>query len=181
MSIVLVGSSSGSITLQEPAVAGTTVLNLPATSGTVLTTGSTFAGTGPAFSAFKSTPQTLSSGVGTKITFETEVFDTNNNFASSRFTPTVAGYYQINANATLGGSDTGVAVIIYKNGSEESRGWSVPISGVFNACATACKVVYLNGSTDYIESYAFQAIGSNRDINAGISQTALSGALVRAA
>jgi hypothetical protein len=35
MSIVLVGSTSGSITLQEPAVAGTTVLNLPATSGTV--------------------------------------------------------------------------------------------------------------------------------------------------
>ena len=39
MSIVLVGSSSGSITLQEPAVAGTTTLNLPATSGTVLVGG----------------------------------------------------------------------------------------------------------------------------------------------
>jgi hypothetical protein len=41
MSIVLVGSSSGSITLQEPAVAGTTTLNLPATSGTVVVTGTT--------------------------------------------------------------------------------------------------------------------------------------------
>ena len=40
MSIVLVGSTSGSITLQEPAVAGTTVLDLPATSGTILTTAS---------------------------------------------------------------------------------------------------------------------------------------------
>ncbi len=40
MSIVLVGSTSGSITLQEPAVAGTTVLDLPAASGTFLTTGS---------------------------------------------------------------------------------------------------------------------------------------------
>jgi hypothetical protein len=39
MSIVLVGSTSGSITLQEPAVAGTTVLDLPATSGTVLVGG----------------------------------------------------------------------------------------------------------------------------------------------
>jgi hypothetical protein len=38
MSIVLVGSTSGSITLQEPAVAGTTTLNLPAVSGTILTT-----------------------------------------------------------------------------------------------------------------------------------------------
>jgi hypothetical protein len=41
MSIVLVGSTSGSVTLQEPAVAGTTVLDLPATSGTVLTSAST--------------------------------------------------------------------------------------------------------------------------------------------
>ena len=38
MSIVLVGSTSGSVTLQEPAVAGTTVLDLPATSGTLITT-----------------------------------------------------------------------------------------------------------------------------------------------
>jgi hypothetical protein len=35
MSIVLMGSTSGSITLQEPAVAGSTVLELPASSGTV--------------------------------------------------------------------------------------------------------------------------------------------------
>jgi hypothetical protein len=36
MSIVLVGSTSGSITLQEPAVAGTTTISLPATTGTVV-------------------------------------------------------------------------------------------------------------------------------------------------
>jgi hypothetical protein len=41
MSIVLLGSTSGSCTLQEQAVAGTTVLTLPTTSGTVLTTVST--------------------------------------------------------------------------------------------------------------------------------------------
>jgi hypothetical protein len=35
MSIVLVGSTSGSITLQEPAVAGSTVLDLPSASGTL--------------------------------------------------------------------------------------------------------------------------------------------------
>jgi hypothetical protein len=35
MSLVLMGSTSGSVTLQEPAVAGSTVLNLPATTGTV--------------------------------------------------------------------------------------------------------------------------------------------------
>ena len=35
MSIVLLGATSGSVTLQEPAVAGTTVIDLPATSGTM--------------------------------------------------------------------------------------------------------------------------------------------------
>ncbi len=40
MSIVLQGSTSGSCTLQEQAIAGTTVLTLPTTSGTILTTGS---------------------------------------------------------------------------------------------------------------------------------------------
>jgi hypothetical protein len=44
MSIVLQGSTSGSVTLQEPAVSGTTVLDLPAVSGTVLTTTSPKAG-----------------------------------------------------------------------------------------------------------------------------------------
>lgn len=36
MSIVLQGSTSGSITLQEPAVAGSTTISLPATTGTVV-------------------------------------------------------------------------------------------------------------------------------------------------
>jgi hypothetical protein len=41
MSLILQGSTSGSITLQEPAVAGSTVLNLPATSGTIALTSQT--------------------------------------------------------------------------------------------------------------------------------------------
>jgi hypothetical protein len=44
MSVVLLGSTSGSVTLQEPAIAGNTVLSLPAVSGTVLTTTSPKAG-----------------------------------------------------------------------------------------------------------------------------------------
>ena len=54
MSIVLVGSTSGSVTLQEPAVAGTTVFTLPATSGTVVVTGTTPSLNGIAFPATQS-------------------------------------------------------------------------------------------------------------------------------
>jgi len=111
MSIVLLGSTSGSCTLQEQAVAGTTVLTLPTTSGTVLTSASpqssfpsNIAGTGPAFSAYQSSGQTISStSTWTKINFQTEEFDTNNNFDSTtnyRFTPQIAGYYQVNATIT---------------------------------------------------------------------------------
>ena len=39
-SVVIAGDTSGTVTLQAPAVSGTTVLTLPATSGTVLTTAS---------------------------------------------------------------------------------------------------------------------------------------------
>jgi len=38
-SVVISGDTSGSITLQAPAVAGSTVLNLPATSGTLVSAG----------------------------------------------------------------------------------------------------------------------------------------------
>ncbi len=77
MSIVLVGSTSGSVTLQEPAVAGTTVLDLPAVSGTILTTGSSGQSipkaalpTGSVLqvaSAYKTDTQTISSGIPTFV------------------------------------------------------------------------------------------------------------------
>jgi hypothetical protein len=44
MSVVLLGSTSGSVTLQEQAVSGSTVLTLPAVTGTILTDTSPKAG-----------------------------------------------------------------------------------------------------------------------------------------
>jgi hypothetical protein len=43
-SVVISGDTSGSVTLQAPAIAGTTVLTLPATSGTVVVTATGTAG-----------------------------------------------------------------------------------------------------------------------------------------
>ena len=58
-------------------------------------------GNQPAFSVYLSSNQTgVTNSTSTKIQFNTKVFDTNSNFDSStnyRFTPTVAGYYQLNA------------------------------------------------------------------------------------
>ena len=66
----------------------------------------------PAFWAWQSVQQTgVTASTWTKITFTSEIFDTNNNYDSSRFTPTVAGYYQINATITMPTVNTGHFII----------------------------------------------------------------------
>jgi len=154
-SVVLNGSVSGSCTITAPSAAGTTTLTLPVQTGTVMVNG-------PAFSAWQSSNQTLSNTTFTKITFTTEVFDTNNNFASSTFTPTVAGYYQINGRVGANVSNTGMIVSIYKNGTENSRGnESQPSTAL--AGVTVSSLVYLNGSTDYVEIYGYFVTGQTTD------------------
>jgi hypothetical protein len=136
------------------------------------------AGTGPAFSAYSSsTGATLGTGA-TKVTFDTEEFDTNNNFASSRFTPTVAGYYQINAQTQPNASYTGGWIAVYKNGALYKYGTFANI-GISFGGFTVSTIVYCNGSTDFIEIYG--AFTTSQATGAGISFTWFNGALVRAA
>lgn len=109
---------------------------------------------GPAFNVYSDTPQSISSSTFTKVTFAVEVFDTNNNFATSRFTPTVNGYYQINSaiSSATSGSTTRVFASIFKNGGNVSSGGDCS----FNCgSANVSSLVYLNGSTDYVEIYAY--------------------------
>jgi len=171
-SVIIAGNTSGTITLDAPAVAGTTTLTLP-------TTTSTLAINGPAFSAYQSSSQTgIASSVFTKILFQTEEWDTNNNFASSTFTPTVAGYYQINAAvAWVAGYSTGI-LSIYKNGSIYKDGVSLPTS---TYRSTVNAIVYCNGSTDYVEIYGQQLSGSSGSIAAAINYTYFQAAMVRSA
>lgn len=106
------------------------------------------AGTGPAFSASHSTggDQSVSANTWTKVLYETEEYDTASCFSSSRFTPNVAGYYQVNASLYGGGT---LQQMVYKNGSQNKYVGSNAGSGVVQG---SC-VVYLNGSSDYIEIY----------------------------
>ena len=157
--LVLNGDTSGSVTLDAPAVSGTTILTLPTTSGTVITTGSTFAGTGPAFSAWQSSAQTLSSNTITKLQFQTEEWDTANCFDNStnfRFTPNVAGYYQVNGSLRANTSFNTMQVTLYKNGSSYKAGNYVQTN--MGQSTVSC-LVYLNGTTDFIELYGIFATG----------------------
>ena len=143
-SVVISGDTSGSITLSAPAVAGTNTITMPAATGTVMVSGNM-----PAFSAYSSnTSSAVTSGVDTKVLFDTESFDTNNNFASSRFTPTVAGYYQINATLRANGTFTNVALILFKNGANAGY-----LANIVTNLITGSSLQYMNGTTDYLEIY----------------------------
>jgi hypothetical protein len=84
MSLVAISgnaSGTGTLTIAAPNTNSNYTLTLPAATGTLISTASTFAGTGPAFSAYQSSAQTFFN-TWTKIQFQTEEFDTNSNFDS---------------------------------------------------------------------------------------------------
>jgi hypothetical protein len=142
------------------------------------------AGTGPAFSAYQSVQQTgVSATTWTKVTLTTELFDTNNNYASSRFTPTVAGYYQINGTVTIVTTNTTHFLIsgIYKNGTLYTQASGVLGNSNFYPTSIVSTLVYLNGSTDYVELYCYGSAGGAYNIYNTLENTNFNGVLVRAA
>ena len=145
----------------------------------------------PAFSAYMSASQNISTATFTKVQLNTEVFDTNSNFdptTNYRFTPTVAGYYQINAGvycSNLATYDTQGSVAIYKNGSiyhKATLNFSSEGSAFNDFLPVVSGVIYLNGSSDYIELYGRITGGGTPAIVGGtIADTFMSGCLIRSA
>ena len=180
MSLVLQSSGGGSVTLEEPVTASNFTITVPAEAGTMITTASTFAGTGPAFSAYAGGATGLTTSSYTKVLFSTVEFDTNSNFSSSRFTPTVAGYYQISSSVGSGNFGVGQSLIaIYKNGTKYKTGQNGTINNTYNL--TVSGIVYFNGTTDYIEIYVYQASGGTVNTVAQSTETWFNGAMVRSA
>ena len=125
------------------------------------------ASTVPAFGAYQSTLQSLAAATYTKISFQTEEFDTDNCFDSTtnyRFTPTVAGYYQLNATMSLSGASSEGYILIRKNGSNIKAGNDIGGSAYG---VTVSTIVSLNGSTDYVEVWGY----SGTALNTSASQT----------
>jgi hypothetical protein len=171
MSLVLQSSGGGQITIQEPATASNFTATLPAATGEVMVSGNM-----PAFSAYLAGYQNITSGSYTKVTFDTEEFDTNSNFSSSSFTPTVAGYYQLDACVSCQSVYNTLKVAIYKNGSIHKIGFNVQTNAV---SGNVSSVVYANGSTDYFEIYAF--FGTTQTAEPSADSTYFNGSLVRSA
>ena len=108
--------------------------------------------------------QTVTANTWTKLTWSAETRDSNNNFAhcttncnsgsptatESRFTPAVPGLYLITARVGCT-SSTRCNVAIAKNGSAAHYGSYVLGGAAANTGSLGSTVVYLNGSTDYVE------------------------------
>lgn len=177
------GTATNNFTWYQPAVvdgtirlgqgvAGATTKDMITVSGSNITLGGNLvqaATAAPAFGAYAAAGSTLTNGAWSKINYATEVFDTNSNYASSRFTPTVAGYYQINGSTSPSTTWTSSnnAFAIFKNGSEYIRGASSGISSGYTY-ALVSGIVYMNGTTDYVEIYFYQSTGSSQSTQDGV-------------
>lgn len=168
----LLTAAGGAITLDAASTATDKTITIPARTGNL-------AVDGPAFSAYNSGTQTVSTATNTKLVCNTESFDTASCFDSTtnyRFTPNVAGYYQVNVSGYGYPSATGIVGIkLYKNGSEYFK--TEVANSNQGPLVSGSSLVYLNGSTDYIEIYAYQNSGGNLTMSA----TDFSASMVRAA
>lgn len=136
-------------------------------------------GNGPAFRAYANSATSLASAGFTKVTLDLENFDTNGNFLSSTFTPTVAGYYQINATVSTSTSATSLLAILRKNEEDHSYG-----SGQVSSTAirsSVSDIIEMNGTTDFIELFAYHFSGSSVNTQPESRTTYMSGCLIRSA
>lgn len=117
------------------------------------------------------------------VDLQTELFDSNSNFASSRYTAPVSGFYLFNVQAWLGSA--GMATTEYamvhlrKNGSATGMPESGRINGSGNANVLprpGFSYLIQLAANDYIELWA--TLSGSRDIVAGQAYTWLQAHLV---
>jgi hypothetical protein len=181
MSLVAISgnpSGTGTLTIAAPNTNSNFTLTLPAATGTVMVSGNI-----PAFSAYLGSNQTPSNATYTKVQINTELFDTASCFDTStyRFTPNVAGYYQIQAASRISGTAPSTYVwAIYKNGGNVAE-LNVATSPASFDNRVVSSLISMNGTTDYLEFYCYINAASGQTFNAGSNVTWFQGFLVRLA
>ena len=183
-------SGTGTFTIAAPNSNTDRTLTLPDEAGTVLTSASNITNmAGPAFRAYMSSNLSLTTNVTTVIPANTETYDTDGCYDTStyRFTPTVAGYYYANVNGRYHvptSNQCAFALSVRVNGSIVASGQHDMYAGnntdglTFNRST----IVYLNGTTDYIDFTAYQYIYTSpqsRDLVSASSQTFIEAFFIR--
>ena len=146
------------LTSSTTPLTGAEVLPIVQTGSTVKTTVASLTSYAPAFGAYNAGTQVITAGVATKAIFDSEYFDTNSNFASNRFTPTIAGYYQLSTGVFFNGAGGIKDTYLYKNGSNFAT-LNRTVGTANGTINTGSVLVYANGTTDYFEIYAYCDLG----------------------
>ena len=135
-------------------------------------------GNGPVFRAYPSSAQSIANATDVKVLLQTEEYDTNSNFASSRFTPTVAGYYLIKGSVGYAADRLAIVAYIFKNGSNYSTSVRINENSFYTSVVD---IIYFNGTTDYVELYTRHVAGITAVTDPNANVTNFSGCLIRSA
>ena len=139
------------------------------------------------------TPQTVAMTTRTKVQFKYELADLDGLFDNStnyRYTPQVAGWYWINMNISINngaGISHLMTAYLDKNGSQYATfegGGGGNGDGTYkrygdNNSISISSIIELNGSSDYVEGYVYQANASSASRNLDNLSTTMMGYLVR--
>lgn len=109
--------------------------------------------TGPVFSASRTGTQTISASSEQVVQWNTVNFDSDSCYSTStyRFTPTVAGYYQVSWSLACAVTSGEQVLSLFKNGSNYCWGIHFSVSTYYAVSGGSC-LIYMNGTTDYIDT-----------------------------
>jgi hypothetical protein len=166
-------ANTGNLLIAANGTIGAASITNTAITGTITQAqiGNAVAGTGPAFSVLRSSStQSISQNVWTKVQLQSEEFDTASCYDNStnyRFTPNVAGYYQVDGTLEFNNLSGSYRIAIYKNGSAHRV--RINDGNSNGATITISSLIYLNGTTDYIELYGYTSITSQAIYNGSVT------------
>lgn len=153
-------------------------------SGEILTTTGDKTVRIPVISVRASATQVLSVDQYVKMVYGEVTVDTESawNASLNRYTPTIPGYYYFTQAfyATVTANSLGAISSIYKNGTEAL--WvEAGSTSASRATALVSGTIYMNGTTDYVEGFAYVFMGGAGTITkaASGSRNYMSGFLVR--
>lgn len=167
--------ASNSIVTSKIADSNVTTAKIADANVTQAKLGANVVGNGPAFRAYASAATSIPNITGTKVNLATENFDTASCFSSSKFTPNVAGHYLIQGGVDFN-NNVGAIALIYLNTTTQAA-----IGSGGTRSSQVSDLIYMNGSTDYVELYAYQSSGTTQNTTASSPSTYFTGCLIRSA
>tara|TARA_R100001244_G_scaffold119998_1_gene89594 strand:+ start:289 stop:726 length:438 start_codon:yes stop_codon:yes gene_type:complete len=125
----------------------------------------------PAFMVKLSGTQDIADATWTKVTFDTEVYDTDGKFASNKFTPTVAGTYNFLFQVSIDdlGDQKRLDLQIYKNGSAQGTSLTRLRASGAEKHSAWCNWSDVADDDDYYEAYVYHDIGATQELRVDMS------------